>query len=794
MKLKLFLLSCFFPFCLFAQTGKITGVLKNQLNNEPIPFANVVVEKTSIGAVTSENGAFEITGLEPGLYNLVVSCIGFKSTIVSEVAVTNDRPAVLNIEISEDKTTLDGVVVQASAFIKEAESPLSVRKIGVNEIKRSPGANRDVSKVIRALPGVASTVSFRNDIIIRGGAPNESKFYLDGIEVPVINHFQTQGSSGGPVGLINVDFLEDVTVYTGAYPAARGNLLSAAMEFKQKEGRSDKWTFNGIIGASDIGITAEGPLSKKSSIIMSVRRSYLEFLFKALELPFLPTYNDFQFKYSLKTSEKSRLTVLGIGAIDNFKINTEQQETDYQKYVVNNIPVNNQWNYALGLKQDWFNEFGSTSLIVSRNMLNNEAIKYENNDDSDPANLRLDYQSQEIENKIRLERFRSKNGWDLSYGLNAELVQYKVDVLNFVYSNEGPVLKNFDSKMNYIRYGGFVQASTKLMDNKMGVSLGARLDGADYSAATSNPLEQFSPRIALTYALTDQWNFNMSTGMYFQLPSNSALGYKNTVTNELENKANGIKYIASSQISGGVEYISDFNSQFSVEGFYKYYQDYPFVIKDSVSLANLGADFGVVGNDALSPISKGRAYGMEVLYQQKLTKGFYGIMAYTWVTSEFTDKTNTYKPSSWDFTHLVSLTGGKKFKRNWELGVRWLFTGASPFTPYDEDATLKKENWDLFQSSIVDYDRLNTKRLDAFHTLDIRIDKKYYFKTWTLNLYFDIQNFYNKKVKEQDIIDVQKDDAGQPIEDPSRPGYYLPNYIESSSGTIVPTLGFIFEF
>ena len=273
----------------FGQQGIIRGRVSNNINNQPIPFANVAVQGTTTGVVADEFGNFEITNLSPGFYNLNVSFVGFKTLTIFEVQVTTARPALVEATLEEEVTTLETIeVVAANRFFKSEESPLSLRTIGPSEIKKTPGGNRDISKVVRSLPGVASTPSFRNDIIIRGGAPSENTFYLDGIQIPVINHFQTQGSSGGPVGIINVDLLNEVNFYSGAFPANRGNTLSSVFDFRLKDGRNDKWIFNGIIGATDLGVTLDGPVSKRSTFVISARRSYLKFLFDILNLPFFP--------------------------------------------------------------------------------------------------------------------------------------------------------------------------------------------------------------------------------------------------------------------------------------------------------------------------------------------------------------------------------------------------------------------------------------------------------------------------------------------------------------------------
>ena len=328
---------------LVAQTGVIKGKVFNKVSNEVIPFASIVIQGTTTGSAADENGLYEINNLQPGQYNLEASFVGFEKLVIYEIQVTNARAALVDFPMNEESKTLDEVVVSASnTFFKSDEAPLSLRTIGITEIKRTPGGNRDISKVVRSLPGVASTPSFRNDIIIRGGAPSENTFYLDGIQIPVINHFQTQGSSGGPVGMINVDLLKEVNFYSGAFPANRGNTMSSVFDFQLKDGRTDKWAMNAIVGASDLGFTFDGPVSSKSSLVLSIRRSYLKFLFSIFNLPFLPVYNDVQFKYKYKLNDKNQITLLGIGAIDDFTLNFDapsqlktQADREEAEYILN---------------------------------------------------------------------------------------------------------------------------------------------------------------------------------------------------------------------------------------------------------------------------------------------------------------------------------------------------------------------------------------------------------------------------------------------------------------------------
>ncbi len=777
-----------------AQNGTIKGRVFEAGNNEPVPFANVLLQNTSLGGTTDIDGNFEINGLEPELYNIEVSFVGYKSKVIYEVQVTNNKPVELDIALEANTTELKAVTVKASPFSKTQESPVSLRNIGVSEIERNPGGNRDISRVIQSLPGVATTVSFRNDIIIRGGAPNENRFYLDGVEVPNINHFATQGASGGPVGMINVNFIREVDFYSGAFPSNRGNALSSVFEFKQKDPRTDRIGGNITIGATDFGLTIEGPITEKNTFMFSARRSYLQFLFKALELPFLPIYNDFQLKNKIEFDDKNQLTIIGLAAIDDFELNLDANETEEQRYILNTLPENTQWNYTIGANYTHFRKVGYSNVVVSRNHLNNRAFKYLGNDYSSEANKILDYRSQEIENKLRIEDNIRSNGWRINYGVNYEFATYLNSTFNVITLPTG---ENFsidsDSELDFNKYGAFAQVSRGFFSNLLSLSFGFRVDGMDYNSVTSNPIDQFSPRFSASYMISERFSINANIGRYYQAPAYTVLGYRDN-TGRLVNRDNKVSYITSDHAVAGLEYNSGSNAKISIEGFYKIYDNYPFLTTDSISLANLGGDFGVIGNEPAVSTSEGRTYGAEFLAQQKLFKGFYGIVAYTLVRSEFKDKNGEYVPSAWDNQHIVSLTGGKKFKKNWELGVKWRFSAGTPYTPIDIALSSRREVWDLNGFGLLDYNRLNSQRLPAVHQLDMRIDKKYFFKKWSLNLYFDIQNAYGFMAQLPKNLDVVRDSNGMPVEDPNDPTSYQTRLIDNTSGTVIPSLGVIVDW
>lgn len=780
--------------------GVIRGKVTNPINNEPVSFANILILGTDLGAVSDEDGMYQISDVTPGLYNIRVSFVGFKTATVFEVQVTLAKPVQLDFQLLEDASDLSEVVV-SSEFSRSEETPLSVRKLNASEIERYPGGNRDISRVIQALPGVASTPSFRNDILIRGGAPNENKFYVDEIEVPVINHFSTQGSSGGPVGILNVNLIKNVDLIAGGFPANRMDAMSSFFEIQLKEGRRDKMATQVTVGASELTLSNEGPISDKTTYSLSARRSYLQGLFKLLELPFLPTFNDFQLKTTTKLNDKTELTFIGLGAIDNFELNKEipegesGEDLENRLYLLDVLPVQTQWNYATGLRLKRFRENGFWTFVLSRNMLSNQSYKYAGNDESSAANLLFDYSSQESENKFRAENSVFAKGFTFKYGVNYQYSRYFISNYDrSTLATSGEVIE-VESTSFFNQYGAFVSGSKNFYGERLLLTGGIRMDGADFGKTASNPLNQLSPRISFSYQLKPNLFVTANTGIYYQKPPYTVLGYRNA-DGELENRENDVRFIRNTQFIAGIEWLRpDKNRRFTVETFYKKYSNYPSSLRNGISLANLGADFGVIGNEPVVSNSEGRAYGLEFLAQQRLFKDFYGIAALTLVRSEFTNpNTEGFVPSSWDNKFIVSLTAGKRFGKNWEAGARWRFLGGTPYTPYDLEESSLVSNWDLRNAGILDYSQINAIRLDPFHQLDLRIDKKYFFDRWNLNWYVDIQNLYNFQAEQPPILVPVRGDSGDILLLPDDPSRYQLKLIDNPAGRILPTVGIIVEF
>lgn len=329
------------------QKMSISGVVINKGSREPIPYATIVIQDESKGMLTDSLGRFDFQGLSPNAYALQVACVGYEKT-VTPVYFLSTKSLEITIELEERAVEIEGVSVTPSPFRRSVESPVGLHTINMQEIEKSPGGNRDISRIVQSYPGVSfSPAGYRNDLVVRGGGPSENSFFIDEVEIPNINHFSTQGASGGPVSIINADLIREVDFYTAAFPAYSSNALSSVMSIKLREPDSHNHSMKTTLGASELSLAAHGPISESSSYVVSVRRSYLQLLFDMIGLPFLPTYNDAQFKIKTKFSPQHELSIIGIGALDNMKLN-KKATTDDAEYILGYLPKLKQRTYTVG--------------------------------------------------------------------------------------------------------------------------------------------------------------------------------------------------------------------------------------------------------------------------------------------------------------------------------------------------------------------------------------------------------------------------------------------------------------
>jgi len=764
-------------------TGTFSGQIIDLKTQYPLEGSSVILEGTNIGVITDANGYFTFENVPTKSYNIQATYLGYESQTLYNVIVKSVGTPSLLFKLNEASEALDEIILSKSSFRTSKETPLSTQSFSAVEIETYPGGNNDIAKVAQSLPGISPSIGgFRNDFIIRGGAPNESVYYLDGVEIPNINHFSTQGSAGGPVGMLNVSFIREVTLSSSAFGAEYDNPLSGVLAFEQREGNDQKYSGNVRIGASEAGATFNGPLFKRgkersnTTLMVSARRSYLQFVFALVGLPIRPDYWDYQWKLNHKIDERNSLTFIGLGSIDDFSVVAPDDFDVEQQAALETAPIIEQRTITLGLT--WKHKFkdgtGQVNTTLSTNRLKNIFSQYQDNENKTGVLFRND--SKEQETKLRVHATQYIKDWKISYGLNVQQSVYTNNTDDIV----GGL--GYETAIDFAKYGFFGKLSRSFVNNRLSLALGLRSD-ADSFTNGSTLIDNLSPRLSASYMLNESssWKLNASVGRYFKIPTYTMLGFQNN-SGEFINKSN--RYTQSDHYVFGVEYNLSPSARFTVEAFRKDYSQYPVSVLDGVSLANKGAGFEVLGNEAIIDTGSGQSKGIEVLFQQKLSNNFYGILAYTLFSSEFSGINNIRLPSVWDSGNLLTFTGGYKLPKNWEVSLRYRYAGATPFAPTDTAATLI-----TYPQIIIDYSRLGENKLSTFKQGDFRLDKKWNFEKLSFNFYIEIQNFLAQENPRPDEYTLARTDEGVLISPQE-----LVKIEREERNTPFPSFGFVFDF
>ena len=796
----------------FSQTiGTILGTVIDKNTEAPLPFVKVFVGGTNYGTSTDFDGSYKLE-IPTGTYTLRASFSGYDIVFKYNVELNSGNAQTINFEMSQGNTDLDVVEVtfndDAVAITTDMVTPLSVQKLTSEEIKSNPGGNFDVSKVVQTLPGVGGSTggAARNDIIIRGGAPNENVYYLDGIEIPVLNHFQTQGSSGGAQGILNVSFIEDLKLSSSAFDARYDNALASTFVIKQRQGNREKFSGNIRASFTESSLTFEGPLgkNKKTDYLISARASYLDFLFTLIDLPIRPNFTDYQYKLTHRFDDKTTLTAIGLGAVDRFSFAETKNATPESEFFRRSLPFITQWNYTVGLSLKRRIENGFYTIAVSRNMFDNQLDQYEDAQYENEAFRNLGLNSQEIENKFRFDYNKYLNGWKFSAGIMGQYVKYNTNIFNRLSSAvkdiDGNVIVpevviNFGSEIDFFRYGAFTQVSKNFLKDKLLVSAGLRTDMNSFTDKGNNPLETISPRLSFAYHLTGKVDLTASIGSYYKIPTYTALGYRNE-SDQLVNQS--MDYIQADHYVLGAQFLPNKGMRVTVEGFYKDYKNYPVSVANGSSLANQGSQFGSIGSEELLSIGRGQTYGFEVFVQQKLVKNLFYVVSYTYVRSLYSGLDGELIPSAWDNQHLLSSTLGWKFGKGWKLGLKYRLAGGVPYTPYNLPAS--QANFATLGNGILDFSQLNTERLNTFNQLDFRLDKIVNYKNVSFDFYVDLQNVLFSRQQAPPTYTFKRlaDNSGFETTDglplQSDGSNAIPDLLQDDSSLITPTIGIIFEF
>lgn len=765
----------------------VRGRVIDRSTREGIQYAAVIIVGVEgSGVMTDSTGTFILQNVRPGINQFSAIQLGYRTVVTPEYKITPYTPFI-EIEMDQDPTELAASSVMPSPFLRSVESPVSVRVISLGDIEKIPGANKDVARIVRSYPGVSySPIGYRNDLIVRGGGPSENVFFIDGIEIPNINHFATQGASGGPVSILNSDLIREINFYTGSFPANRGGALSSVMDISLKDGNPDRHAFKAVAGASEVGASASGHIGSRTTYIASVRQSYLQLLFKLLGLPMLPNYIDGQVKFKTKLDRRNELVFIGLAGFDNLKLSDSPDDAG-DEYLLSYLPKLKQETFTVGMSYRHFGDGNQQTYSLSYSYLNNRNIKYIDNDESTEENVILESSGLEGKAQGRFENRSYLDAWTVREGAEFYYRHYDTDVYRRM---AGGQELDYYSGLCFVGWGVYASADYKAPSGKVNTSFGMRFDGSSFSSGTAAFWKQFSPRASVSYMPWKAWSFNLSAGLYHQLPPMTALSYRNA-DGMLTNK--GLEYMSVASAAAGADWKLRDRLFVGLELFYKHFMDVPLSVATGVPLTSVGADYGSIGEEPLVPDAEGRAYGAELLVKWLIPDKVSLVGSATLYRSVFRSGDDAeFIPSAWDNRFILNLSAVYDLPHYWSIGAKVSAIGGAPYTPYDENASSLKTVWDAGGRPVYDYSQYNAMRLDPYFQVDLRVDKDFYFDRWTLGLYIDLQNVTFSKIRQPDAY-LSTGELVNPEDLPLEQRYAMET-LELWSGTIVPALGVTFEF
>ena len=708
------------------KVGEITGTVVNKTTQNPIPGVTVRVLKTSKGAVSDNSGKFKIMGIEPGIYAVQFTAIGYEKYVQSNVSVTTGRPVDLQIEMTETVIELEGAEVRASYFTKQIETATSTQRLSSEEIRRAPGVQEDVVRATALLPGVNVTAAGRNDLIVRGGAPFENLFLVDNIEVSNINHFGSQGSTGGPLSIVNLDFVRNVNFSAGGFGAKYGNKLSSITEITMRKGNEEKFGGKVNLSATGFGVNIEGPISDKGSYFFSARRSYLDLLFDLAGFGFVPQYWDFQGKIHYRLDDKNIIEFLSIWALDDVKLNND----NFENRATNaRVAVPNQRQYFSGITWKHLFEKGFTNVTLGRDYTKYSVFQ---NDSNLTEIFRNDSEEGEFQLKADLTYQLAKRT-ELRVGNQTKFGAYlKYDVLipGFLRTDDmgNPSPLDKDTTFNTWKNGTYASLTLPIGNHRL--TAGGRMDYYNY---TKDKLF-FSPRASFVYFLNPVSSFTASAGRYYQPPSFVWL---------VGGTQEQLNPIIADQAVIGYDHTPLQDVKVQVEAYYKSYHNYPAKVwRPQAILApsgfeNIQAQIPS-GLEPLANEGEGRSYGAELFIQKKLSDiPVYGLLSLSYSRTKFRSIDNEWRWSPFDSRWVFNISGGWRINQEWEISSKFRFATGVPSTPYySSGENAGRINFSEFTEG---------ERLPNFHSLDIRVDKRWIFETLTLITYIDVQNVYGRE-------------------------------------------------
>ena len=781
---NLFIYLIFYLFSVvYASTGSITGQAIDADTHQPLLGANLIIADTELGTACDNEGRFFIDNVPVGSYTVTISMIGYAAISRANVNIYSQRQTPLNFYLYPSALEGKTVTVRAGFFETAKDGVVSTQTIGIEEIRSDPIGSYDIQMMVHSLPSVITPTDQNNEIIVRGGGPGENLFIMDHLEIPNPNHFGELGTGGGPINILNTEFVERIDFFAGGFPARYGDKQSSVMDISLREGNYDNFNMDMEMSMGGAGLLVEGPYaSGKGSYIASFRQAFLKYIIKSAGLTALPEYQNAQLKSVYNINSRNKLIFNIVGGWDYVKVEDESRP-DLRG--AENV-VQSGYQYTVGLTyKSLLSKNGYTLISAGKTTSNWVADVYSK--EADNKNTYFTRDNIESDNFIKWDIvYKYSPNLELSAGINSKYGSYSLqEVLDpdTIYFYNYPDLDInaaldeyyalIDSNPEYDDYYVIPEPSTGdtvinkgiTIDNtgglwkyavynqikwnwkKMTITTGLRYDNVP-----ENKTSVIAPRLGFSLALTPITKVTAAFGKYYQTPNywmllnpNNAYPLKHTYTNQ---DILGLEHLFADDIKGTLEVYS------------KYYYNKP------VQIAAITPD-SLDDRLGFTDTGMGRAIGIEFFLQKKFAHKWYGTFSYSHSKAEGVDPRQGkggYYPWDFDFINSFTLIGGYKFKfreSKWyqkfrrsaifpyiswipfmvsdqlELSFRYRYSGGRPYTPKKYD--FHHRRW------YIDFnDDLNTERYDYYSRLDIMVLRRFNFKKINLMTYLDLQNIFDQ--------------------------------------------------
>lgn len=710
------------------RTGVLIGQAVDAATGSPVVGAFIEVVGTGVTTSTEESGRFVARAVPVGVYSLRARAIGYAPLLYSNAVIGTGKPATVTLRLAAAPVEVDPLRVTASYFGRTVnEAATSTAILGGEAIRRAPGVQEDVVRAVSLLPGIGITTGGRNDLTVRGGAPYENLFIVDGLEVPNVNHFGSQGSSGGPLALLDIEFVQEVGFSSGGFGPRYGDRSASVTNITLRDGNEDRLSGTANLSATGFGLIAEGPVGA-GSFLFAVRRSYLDLLFKAADFSFVPAYWDFQLKTTQQISPRNSLSLLAVGAIDEVSFNNATADDRFDNA---RILAPSQKQYFTGLTWKHLLDSGLLSVTIGRTYTRFESFQqdsllqtvFRNRSAEGENTVRADLTLTPVD---RLEITAGnvlKFAGDLSYEVEMD-GEFRYDELGL------PRPLAIDTSFSAVRNGTYLRAAY-YFGSRVRAEAGLR---ADYYGFLDSGLE-LSPRFGLGVDVGKRSTIGVSAGRYVQPPSYIWL---------IGDPANPdrLRPFKSDQAVLSFSHLPRPDLQVRLEGFVKRYSDYtarmwrPQAVLSPAGFENVTYDIPF-GLEPLVSSGSGRAYGGELFVQKKLSEiPLYGLVSLSVSRSLFRGLDEIDRPGAYDTRVIGTTLVGYRFNAAWEVSGKFRVASGRPTTPFIDEGP---------QSGRLDFSRYNELRFPTFNALDIRIDRTWNFRTVRLEVYLDVQNIYGRQ-------------------------------------------------